>query len=417
MRKKIYRRVLASGLVFFFFISSVFIVSSRYASARQATPPQAGATASPAADNLPRFGMSPVGDYDTPWFEVTIPAGNTSQLTVKIANIGQVTAELRTYATDSFNPPNGGFGAAAETTNPTGAAAWITYDAEDFTLQPGEDLTKDFSVTVPEGTPPGDYVIALVAETVNPLPIPGSTTLNQIIRSTLSVEITVPGTMTTGFELGAPVAQFTGNLWIIDIPIQNLGTARIRPKGELLITTADGQVLSSVQIEMGSIYGANSTTVRTTLPNTIAPGDYLLSLNLSDEATGASDSLDNVAVSLTAPAAATPAIFDVENVAIAANADPIQYANVTADIVNNGQAVPMANVTLNVKHDGQDVESYPLATNQALPQGSTSIAQRYIPLSGWQSGTYTFQLVISAVSEDAETILSTIDIETQIIVP
>lgn len=408
MRKEMRRQVLTSGFALCFVLCSMLMVSSQSAGARQATP---------TANNLPRFGISPVGDYDTPWFEVTIPAGDVSQLTARVSNIGDVAADLRTYATESFNPPNGGFAAAEEVANLSGAAAWINYEAEDFVLQPGETRNKDFSVSVPAGTPPGEYVIALAVETLHPLPVPGSTTLNQIIRSTLSVEITVPGTMTTGFELGAPTAEFTGNLWVIDVPIENLGTARIRPAGELLIAAADGEILSSDTVEMGSVYGGNSTIVRTTLPGQIAPGDYTLSLHLTDAATGASASLDSAALPLSAPVVATPVVFSVNAASITPNADVIQYATVNATIVNNGQAIPMANVTLNVTRNGEAVESYPLATNQALPQGSTSISERYIPLDGWQSGTYTFQLVISAVNGGTETVLSTIDIENQITVP
>lgn len=92
----------------------------------------------------------------------------------------------------------------------------------------------------------------------------------------------------------------------------------------------------------------------------------------------------------------------------------MQYADVAATITNNGQPIPTANVLLNVQRDGEDVESYPLAQNQALPQGSTDFTQRYIPVDGWQPGTYTFQLVIAAVSGETETILATVDVEDEI---
>lgn len=70
--------------------------------------------------------------------------------------------------------------------------------------------------------------------------------------------------------------------------------------------------------------------------------------------------------------------------------------------------------TGNVQREGETGESYPLAQSQALPQGNTDVAQRYIPVDGWQPDTYTFQLVIAAVSGETEAILATIDVEDEI---
>jgi hypothetical protein len=100
----------------------------------------------------------------------------------------------------------------------------------------------------------------------------------------------------------------------------------------------------------------------------------------------------------------------VDQVSVTPSGDPIQYAEVSATITNNGVAIPTANVTLNVQRDGADVESYPLAQNQALPNGATEFRQRYIPVGGWQSGTWTFELVISAVNGNTETVLATVEI-------
>ena len=43
--------------------------------------------------------------------------------------------------------------------------------------------------------------------------------------------------------------------------------------------------------------------------------------------------------------------------------------------------------------------------------------QQYVPIDGWQAGTYTFQLVIVAVSDGTETVLATIDVTGEIVVP
>jgi hypothetical protein len=382
--------------------------------------PTPGATAAgPEADafEAPRFGIYPVGEYENLWFEVEIDPGETAVLTVGIQNSGSVPASLRTYAANAFNPPNGGFGAATEEEAPIGPTLWVDYPAETFDLDPGEDRNQDFEVTVPEGTPAGEYVVGLVAQTSESLEIPGSDTLRQIIRNTVSVEITVPGKMTSGFELGAPDVSASGAQWALEIPITNTGTARVRPQGQIIVATPDGKEVVTSPVKMGSVYGGNTSSIQITLPGQLPPGDYRVSIELGDEATGAEASFNEAPVTLAVVAEEEVQTFVVDPVSVAPNADPVQFANVAATITNNGEAIPTANVTLNVQRDGEEVESYPLAQNQALPQGSTDFAQRYIPLDGWQEGTYTFQLVIASMNGGTETVLATVDVVNEIVVP
>jgi hypothetical protein len=288
---------------------------------------------------------------------------------------------------------------------------------ESFELHPGERREQPFTVTVPEGTPPGVYVAALAVQTSESLEIPGSDTLRQIIRGTMSVEITVPGEMTSGVELGTPAFSSVGAEWALDVPITNTGTARLRPAGELTVTGVDGKAIVEEKIEMGSVYGGNTTSVRVMLPAQVPFGEYRVSLGLADEATGVSASLDDVPVTLAAPEKAEAPTFVVDAASVTPQGDPVQYADVAATITNNGPTIPTATITLNVQRDGKDVESYPLALNQALAGGTTEFTQRYIPAGGWAGGSYSFELVVSSVSGGTETVLATYDVEQTIEVP
>jgi hypothetical protein len=372
---------------------------------------------SPAAPTPPRFAIFPLGEFENPWFDVTVEPGQSIDLTVGIRNAGEGPVELQTYAANAVNPPNGGFDAASEDEPPTTVTQWASYPAETMLLQPEEVKEHEFSVTVPEGTASGNYFIALVAQTSGPVAIPGVEELKQIIRSSISVEITVPGDMTSGFELGTPVASPVGAEWSIEVPITNTGTARLRPAGELVLANSDGLVVSNTAVEMGSFYGGLSTTIQVLLPGQLPVGDYVLTLNLTDEETGASAAIDSLPIVLDEPEAQQAETFVVDAVSVTPNGDPVQYASVAATITNNGQAIPTANVTINVQRDGEIVESYPLAQNQALPQGTTEFSQRYIPIDGWQAGTWTFELIIAAVNGGTETVLASAPVADEIIVP
>lgn len=374
--------------------------------------------ATPAATPVPlQFGIYPVGDFENRYFEVEMEAGASMQLTAGIINAGGESISLRTFAADAVNPPNGGFAAETEEDVPAGPTLWLDYPAETFELAPGEDREISFTVTVPEGTAPGQYVTALVVRTEVAIAVPGSEIFQQIIRGAVSVEITVPGPVTPGFVLGEPLFSTETAVRSLNVPVTNTGNVLVKPAGTLVVTTPEGDEVLTSLVEMGSVYGGSSTTIQVSLPEQFQNGDYLVSANLTDEATGATASIADAPIALVATEEEEAATFAVESVSITPNADPIQFANVTATITNNGQAIPTANVTLNVQRNGEAVESYPLAQNQALPQGSIEFTQRYIPLDGWQPGTYTFQFVIASVSGGTETILATIDVEDEIVVP
>lgn len=366
----------------------------------------------------PRFGIYPIGDFPDRYFKVEIEAGTSMQLTAGISNVGTELVSLRTFATNAFNPPNGGFAAATEQDKPNGPTLWLDYPSQTIELGPDEQWMQDFTVVVPPDTDPGQYVAALVVRTEGSLPIPGSAVFEQVIRGAVSVDITVPGPVASSFELGKPEISSDTAVTSLDIPIKNTGNVLIQPEGIITLSTPSGEKALTASIKMESVYGGLSTIVRVILPEQFPIGDYLVSLELTDPETGASDSIENAPVTITPPATPEPEpVFVVDEVSITPSGDPIRYADVATTITNNGRAISTANVTLNVQHDGEEVESYPLAENVELPTGGTTVEQRYIPVDGWQPGTWTFELVVSAVSGDTETFLATIDVEDKIVVP
>ena len=75
----------------------------------------------------------------------------------------------------------------------------------------------------------------------------------------------------------------------------------LKPAGELRVTTPAGEVVSTTGVAIGSVYGGNTTSVRVALPGQLPLGDYLVTLNLTDEATGATASISDAPVTLAEP--------------------------------------------------------------------------------------------------------------------
>ncbi len=363
----------------------------------------------------PQFGIKPAGKSPHGYFEITLDPGKSESLKATTINGGQTDISLRAFAANVTSPPNGGFAAAAEDEAPTGPTSWIDFPATSFDLKPGGKQALPFTVTVPNGTAPGQYITSLVVRTAQPVEIPGTTAFNQIIRSAVAVMITVPGPVNPGFTLGTPAFTSKDTSNVLEIPITNTGNILVKPEGTLTVTTADGKPVINAPIAMGSVYGGLSSKLQIPIPDQLQPGDFVVSVKLSDKATGVTAEINNAPVKLEAKAAAPQ--FTLNPVNVTATGSPVQFADVAITINNAGANIPTAKVILRVSKDGKSVEDYPLAQNQALPNGQTDITQRYLPAKGWEKGSYTFEVVVSSVSNGTETVLTTIPVKNTIVVP
>lgn len=376
------------------------------ASARQATP-EGGPTT---RDGL-IFSVVPDEEWPNDYVELELRPGESSTFTARINTEGTDHASLVAFVGNAVNPVNGGFGVADIAAERTGAATWFTLGQESFELDPGSIDTIAVSVTVPENTAPGQYIVGLVVQTAKPL---GSDQAQEgfgllpIIRSAMAIQITVPGDVTPGFELGAPAMTTENGVPVVSAPVTNTGNVLVKPTGTLTIASPDGTVLVTSPIEMGSVYMGNSTALQVSLPDQFEPGDYLISIELTDATTGISTGQQDVPVTLAA-AEATPVTFGF-GVSVKPDGDPVRFADVTVSISNGGSAIPTATVRLHVLRDGNEVEVYPLSTNQAIPAGESTISQRYIPADDWQTGTYTFAVEIVVVdgATGTETAIGTV---------
>jgi hypothetical protein len=235
----------------------------------------------------------------------------------------------------------------------------------------------------------------------------------------MAVEVNVPGERTAEFHLGQPAFTANESVRTLEVPVTNTGNVLVKPAGTLTILDSLGAEVMSADVAMGSVYAGMETVFQVSVPMQFALGSYTVTVDLIDESTGVSASLSDAKAELTSPLAEAQPTFAVNDIAVAANADPIQYVNVTATISNPLQAIPTANITLVVTKDGDLLEEFSLGGNLAIANGETPFEARYIPKDGWTTGTYSFTFEITSinVSDNSETVLASIDVTDQIVVP
>lgn len=395
----------------------VFAVSLLPASllAQESTP---AATPEP-----PSFLIAPVGQ-DGSYFTVTMEPGATQELTVALGSGGETPVTALTYASDAYTLVNGGFGVKTADDPATGPTTWMDYPTEKLDLKPGERIERTFTVTVPEDTAPGQYITALSIQTAESIAVGGSDMFRQIIKKSIAVFITVPGSETPALEIGeARVDQTeTSNNLVIDV--RNPGNVFLNPEGTVEMSTADGKPVLTAPIAMGPVYAGDETTLELYIPTMLAAGEYAVSVTLGDEKHAVQVGEPSLAVTVAEPPAAAATVAEPVTVSGAAvdpitAGDTLQAVNVKVTLENPEAAIPSARLILHVTRDGELVEDYPLNSSLVVQSGTTDIQQRYIPLGSWEPGTYSFALTLEAVdpASGQVTVLATESVEETIEVP
>lgn len=397
MRSYVYRCLMSLVLV------SLIASGQIMAAAQDASTPDQNASVDADATRIALF---PKDGDDGDRFEVTVEPGQSAEFTVVYGNFGLEPINLRTFTADVKPVINGGLGILERGSERHEPTTWMEYQDEEFTLASNEIKERVVRVTVPEGALPGQYVNAVVLETVDPVNQDSASLFEQYLRKIVSVYITVPGDVVVAFELGTPEVIVNEGRAGLVVPIANTGNTRVELTGEAKITSSDGTVVFEGSMFLGPIYMGQSTYLQVVFSSVPPQGDYTIDYAFTEKTSQIVQGNEGVAIVVPEDETADddqPLRF--ENVTIAPNADPIAFANVSVDVVVNGTAYRATRLTLSVSRDGELVEDFVLAENLALNQGTTTVTQRYLPATSWESGTYTFSLKLESTDGGATNLL------------
>jgi hypothetical protein len=129
-----------------------------------------------------------------------------------------------------------------------------------------------------------------------------------------------------------------------------------------------------------------------------------------DEATGVTASIAESTITITEAEEEAARFTMTGNVTLAPDTSDPAFAEVTAEITNTGETVEGAELVLDVSRDGELVESYPVVSSLNLPQDTaTSVSQRYVPVTGWEPGLWSFVLRVNVVDGGTAVTVATVD--------
>jgi LPXTG-motif cell wall-anchored protein len=94
-------------------------------------------------------------------YDYTLDSGAQVDDSIRVSNTGTDAVTVGLYAADGFTTSAGAFDLRTRDDEPKAVGAWLTLDAEQVTVQPGEAADVPFRIAVPDGAR-GEYVGGIV---------------------------------------------------------------------------------------------------------------------------------------------------------------------------------------------------------------------------------------------------------------
>lgn len=243
------------------------------------------------------FGIRPTKSYEgrpetSAYFSYDSTAGSVINDEALVLNDGQVPVTLKIFTADGITAQNGGTSLIAP--DDPGAQAgehvsgWISLATTLVTLQPGEEVTVPFTITVPADVLPGEHIGGLMVESVagaevssTPEDDQAQFTVDVVKRVGVAVVVDIPGVHTSMLvvdQIGFETQDEQGATFAIKV--NNIGNVMTKAEGNFMLNDKEGATLASLPVAVDTILPGDSTTIYLFEPLNLADGDYFMSVGL-----------------------------------------------------------------------------------------------------------------------------------------
>lgn len=215
-------------------------------------------------------GIRPANESD--FFHISLYPGSAIDAEAVVANHSQAPVTLLNYPVDGQTTPQGGFALAAQTDPKKGIGAWVTLKADHVTIPANSEVKVPFRLTVPAGTPPGDYAGALIIQSP---PVQGKTStvngdtavrIDVVQRQGVRIYLNVAGTAVKSLTYGDLAWQQNGDQLTFTLPVHNTGNTILHPTAELALS---GWPISDTMVKFDtpeSLLPGSSIDLHATVP-------------------------------------------------------------------------------------------------------------------------------------------------------
>lgn len=242
-----------------------------------------------AAEGIP-FGIKPEKP-GVAYFEYTLEPGESVEDTLIASNSSSETIQMIVEAVDGSTAQGGGI--SYDFSQDSKAKQWIRLENNDnLKIYANHIKRLPFTVTVPLGTPPGEYVFGFLSQLDQSQATPeiqatnasgGQFLVNVISQVAIAVIIHVPGEERCIMEVKDLESSVESGKWKLTLILENSGNVHFSSTGVLEIrNSSTGEKLLEKPLELG--YTVPGTTLNAPYYLDLPPtGSYTASLSLQDK--------------------------------------------------------------------------------------------------------------------------------------
>jgi hypothetical protein len=174
-------------------------------------------------------------------FTYALRAGAHLRDTLIVDNFTSGPLTLNVYRANALTTAGGSFAPGQPAQAPRGATPWIALSRSTLILPPHSEQRVPFTLDIPRGTPPGDYLATIVGAPVSTQRVANGLTL--VSRAALVVDVTVIGHAHPSLEVGTPQVSGQGSTRVVTIDIANTGNVLISLSGTVEISNGSDHVV------------------------------------------------------------------------------------------------------------------------------------------------------------------------------
>ncbi|MEX1077651.1 MAG: DUF916 domain-containing protein [Homoserinimonas sp.] len=210
--------------------------------------------------------------YESDFFHLSLYPGSAAEATAIVSNSTAEPVTLQTYPVDAVSR-DGGFAVADQGAPREGVGAWIEV-AEQTIVPPHSEVAVQFRLTVPPGTPPGDYAGAMIIQAP---PVIGdlaeladgtAVRLDTVQRQGVRIYLDVAGTAVTSIGHGELSWEEVDGQIVFTLPLRNTGNTSLNPTVDLDLNSWPGSPRSITFDAPGSILPGGTHMATAALPFT-----------------------------------------------------------------------------------------------------------------------------------------------------
>ena len=237
-----------------------------------------------AATAGPVFGLRAVGNPKRGYFVYNLAPGATRPGAVIVSNTGNRAGIVKLYSADGTTGQTTGTVYLTDS-KPVHAGAWVKLAQPSVQLAPGEIKHVAFTVHVPTGSKPGQWVGGIVAETATSAKTKRSTRKagvqirirNQTI---IAVQVNVPGPLSAAFTIGGAKTGGQRGFQQVLVHFSNDGNMLQKPRGSVTILQG-GKAIEHLPFKMDTFLPQTAIDYPVLLKKALATGEYQTKVSLS----------------------------------------------------------------------------------------------------------------------------------------